>query len=236
MECQDVRMLLAFVDRKCAELDAPEREAVAQHLESCPLCTELAHAERRADETLGAILRDVPVPADLKLKVMQRLTADRAAAPWKWMPWKPMIAAAAILLAVTSGVAWFFLPPPELHVADVEHVLSINKVGNWDENSAKNYLKNLGMSDHVPGQFDYRYLQDVDVITIKGRSVARLTFAKADECKACVLILPWNQFRTNELHDDATSIKIQRDEENKVTHLILFIGNIDPLYRKLDLY
>ena len=85
MNCQDVHQLLAFADRKAEELDQPERDALKQHLEKCPDCAEQSLAERRADALVGAAMRDVPVPADLKQKVLKRLAAERGGVPWKWM-------------------------------------------------------------------------------------------------------------------------------------------------------
>ena len=48
-----------------------------QHLDKCPDCACLAQADRRLDETLGKVMRDVPVPAGLKQSVMKRLATQR---------------------------------------------------------------------------------------------------------------------------------------------------------------
>ena len=96
MECHDIRLLLAFAQRSCEQLDAIEREAIAEHLHSCPDCAALAQAERHVDELLGQVMRDVPVPGDLKQKVMKRLTAQPRRVPWSGL------AVAAALLAISA--------------------------------------------------------------------------------------------------------------------------------------
>ena len=83
MECQDVQQLLAFVNRKCEGLADAERDAIREHLDRCPDCSARAQAERRSDEALGRLMRDVPVPPGLQQQVSQRLTAQRRGARWK---------------------------------------------------------------------------------------------------------------------------------------------------------
>ena len=65
MECHDIRLLLAFAQRPSEQLDAVEREAIAQHLHTCPDCAALAQAERHVDELLGQVMRDVSEASSL---------------------------------------------------------------------------------------------------------------------------------------------------------------------------
>ena len=58
MECHDVRLLLTFSERRCEQIDAAERNAVAQHLNGCHDCAAFAAAERAVDESLGQLMRD----------------------------------------------------------------------------------------------------------------------------------------------------------------------------------
>ena len=104
MECQDVRVLLAFTERPCEAVDAAERAAVARHLQVCADCTAFAQGQRALDEALGPVLRDVPVPADLKPKVMKRLSASRGPRRWKGA----VAAAAGLLLALAGGLSYHF--------------------------------------------------------------------------------------------------------------------------------
>ncbi|MSQ93396.1 MAG: hypothetical protein EXR98_02445 [Gemmataceae bacterium] len=225
MECQDVKQLLAFADRKCAELDAPELDSLKQHLETCPTCAEAAQAERALDDAVGPVLRDVAVPADLKAKVLKRLAAERGAVPWK----RVLAAAAAILIAVTGGVVWLNSPATAVSEDELRQFVSMNQ---WTQETAKQFLKDQGLVGLPPDNFEYGLLQHVDVIRFQGRLVGKLTFSRGDECTASVLILPWKQFSTKHLTENPTSLSIRHDDVNEVTYLILFRGNLDALRPK----
>jgi hypothetical protein len=232
MECHDVQQLLAFVNRKSEDLDAAERAALREHLDKCPDCSARNQAEQRADETLGVLMRDVPVPAGLKQQVVKRLGAERGAARWKTVKRGALTAAAAaVLLALVGGYVWQARLPTEITEADVGTALVlVTNSGFWDENSAKQYLKENGLPDHVPQQFDYRLLQSVEPVYFKGRRVAKLTFAKGNDV-ASVLVLPSEQFRTNQLTEDPTCLNIVPEREHGIIYLILFRGNLGALQR-----
>ncbi len=229
MECHDVQQLLAFVNRKSEDLDAAERDAIREHLDKCPDCSARADAEQRADETLGVVMRDVSVPAGLKQRVLNRLTAERGAARWKTMKRGVLAAAAAaLLIGLVGGFGWYYQLPTAVTPADADSVmLGVNNINKWDENSAKEFLKAHGLSDKLPPKFDWRTLQSVEVISFKGRPVAKLTFAKGADI-ASVVMLPCEYFRIHEnLGDDLTSRKIEI--EDRIIYLILFQGNLDML-------
>ena len=84
MECHDARTLMLFA-RSSEAVDAAEKAALQQHLDGCPDCAARAQAERHADEALTKLMQDVPVPADLKGKLLKRLADDRPAKPWRWL-------------------------------------------------------------------------------------------------------------------------------------------------------
>ncbi len=103
MECQEIRQLLAFLER--GELDEAECAAVQKHLDACPYCAALAAAVLSADQAIVPVLRDVAVPAGLKQQLLHRLAADRRASSWnRWA-----VGAVAALLLVGTGVGAFTL-------------------------------------------------------------------------------------------------------------------------------
>lgn len=235
MECQDVKQLLAFANRKRAELDALEREALTQHLETCPACAEAAKAELAFDDAVGPVLRDVPVPADLRRKVLKRLAAERGS-----VPWKPVLAAAAlILIALSAGITWKNWPLPE---ASMAAVIGVVERTEWDEEKLETYFAKQGVAAHLPRQFDPRYLQHADVTEFEGERVARLTFSRVDQrpAVATVLILSTKQFRKNELWQAkeipaTTWIRIRPDDENsEFTYVIYHRGEFEALLRELN--
>ena len=186
MECHDVQRLLAFAKRRAEELDAPERELLQQHLDACPDCSALAQAERHEDETLGQVMRDVPVPAALKQQLLKRLATERGSGSWKWA-----LAAAVLLLAVAGGLWYNSTLPQDVTVADVENVLRPDLL--IGRNDAAEFFKKRGVSVSVLEEFDFTFLRGVDVVEVRGRRVAKLSFVRGKD-RADVLVLPHGQF------------------------------------------
>ncbi|MBI2805782.1 MAG: hypothetical protein HYX68_12450 [Planctomycetes bacterium] len=233
MECHDVRQLLAFVDRKCEELDAPERAALAQHLERCPECAALAQAEREFDQALGAAVRAVAVPPGLQPKILAKLATQP-----RGTPWKPLAAAAAIFIAVTllgAGIAWKLRDTPAVSVADIR---ALADQENWDLSVVEQHLSEQGVPVEAPRDFDYRNLQHVDVAEFRGQRVPKLTFASRDgKAVACVLVLSPARFRLGDLHDGmelpgTTSIRIHHDRGH--VNVIFYRGDLGALQRLPD--
>ncbi len=230
MECHDVRSLLTFIQRGCEHLDAIEREALQAHLDKCPDCADLTQAERRLDETLGQIMRDVPVPADLHTSVLRRLAAERR--PTGWRRSAVAATAAAVLLAIGAGV-WYVNAVPEVSVDDVNKVaadeLEVFRICRADDPAlaADKYFEAAGVYVLAPRDFDYRFLHRVEIVEFKKRRVAKLSF-RGEQARADVIILPHNQFHTETLadHRDHT-ILIQRERD--FTYLIFHSNGLGAL-------
>jgi len=234
MDCQHVQQLLPFVLRKSEELDAIERAAVQQHLATCPACAAFAQAESRADAAFGSVMRDVPVPADLQQKVMNRLSAGRSR-----LPWKTAAAAAVVLMAIGGGLFWHYYTHPKLTFADAESVVVD---GSMSEAQINGYLAERGLPVSVPDYMDYEYLQHVDIVEFKGQRVAKLTFSRTDHrpAIATLLILPTKQFRIDDdrlrkdkLFPNTTSIWVHPRGEQYVD-LIYYRPALEPLKRELQ--
>ena len=218
MECHDVQRLLAFVNRRAEELDAPERELLQQHLDTCPDCSALAQAERHEDETLGQVMRDVPVPAALKQQLLNRLATERGGGSWRW----PLAAATLVLIAV-SGVVWYNSRPTVVTVADFEELLR-PAIPNGQADAAE-YFKKRGMNVSLPDDFDYDCLRGVDVVELKGKRVAKLSFVRGDD-RADVIVLPHGQFLVNR-EEFPPSILI--DTKGNYTFVVYIRGNLKEL-------
>lgn len=231
MECHDARMLLNFAYRGCEELDATEGDALQQHLAQCPECAALVQADRQLDETIGQAMRAIAVPADLKQKVLTRLAVERPRLPWKRLSYA---AAAAVLLTITGGLGWYYYLLPEITVAYLQEYASRAK--GWNEDQVEQYFDDHGMPVRAPRMFDYSYLRHVDIVELKGRRVAKLSFTRIENeriASADVLILSPRQFRMNDLPEmDAphfTSIRIRHNDD--FTYVMLYDGNLGDLMR-----
>ena len=117
MDCNHARLLLEVAHPVATELEAPERKALAAHLADCPECGTWAEAERRADEKIGAAVRDVTVPEGLKQGIVRRLNAERDAFYRRWLVRAAGVAAALLLTVWVGYAAWFGRKPaPELEL------------------------------------------------------------------------------------------------------------------------
>jgi hypothetical protein len=224
MECHDAKLLLTFTQRKSEDVDAAERAALDQHLGACPDCAAFAQVDAKIDAAFSKVMLDVPVPADLQKKIMQRVTAQQPVRPWKWM------AAAAVLLGVCiGGAVWYQQLPENLVFADVE-----NQIVQADASAVQQYLKGQGVDVSIPTDFDYRYLQHADVVHFHGRRVAKLTFAhNGRPSSATVLILPKSQFHMDEAkdfreadHPSTTTILIRHSADGGFVYVVYCRGDI----------
>jgi hypothetical protein len=213
MECQDVRQLLAFFERKSEELDAVERDALRKHLDACPDCAALSAQERGIDQSLGAAMRDVAIPAGLKQQVLQRLAKERGGKPWKrWA------AAAVLFLAIGGGISFFFWPKPAFNLP-VER-------NNWTQRDVQQYLDENGLAVTAPSRIKYGFLRQVDIVLIQGRPVARLTFNDGGGGpSATVFIVDRKQFHIDDFNDPS----VHKDDDGQFSYIYYCPGGIDWL-------
>jgi Putative zinc-finger len=191
MECQDVRAMLAFLERKSEELDAGERTALQKHLETCPDCAAMTAAERQADLAIGTVMRAVPVPAGLKQQVLKRLAAGRGSA---WKGWT--IAVAAALLLAVGGGTWHYWPKPEF--------LPVIPPVVWkDADEVDSYFAAKGLIIEASPRLKYELLDRVDIELVDGRPVAKLTFLNEGPPRglANVYIVDTKQFNLNQFNN-----------------------------------
>lgn len=231
MECHDVRLLLSFAYRGCENLDVTEREALEQHLGKCPGCAACAQADRQLDQTLGKVMRDVPIPADLKHNVLKRLAAQRRPVPWKWVA-----AAAAVLIAVsTMGIVRHLHAPPEIEPEDVQRFV-FHQGNGYDAKQVEQFFADQGLKVRAPRIFRYEFLERADIVEFKGRRVAKLTFFRPDggderAASAEVLILSAHDFNLSKVTEmeipGTVTIRIRAEDDFRF--LISSRGRFDAL-------
>jgi hypothetical protein len=235
MDCHDAQLLLSFADRRCEEFDAAEREALQQHLDKCPDCSRLARADRQLDESLARVMRDVPVPLDMKQKIMTRLAAERSPVPWQGIKRGAIgLLVAAGMLAIIGGFVWWKSNNlPQITASDIEEMVNLNS--ETSEARVEQYFnQKRGLNVHVPRRFNYEFLQHVEVVEFKGRRVAKLTFSRtAPMAIAEVLILSPQQFRLDGLQPNqiinAGNSTVRVESENDFVYLIFSRGDYGAL-------
>src|SRR5262245_50294935 len=79
MDCNTARMLAMFFGRQGSELAPEDAADLAAHLASCPGCAAAVQAERAFDDRVATAMMAVAVPANLKARILDGVTAQKAA-------------------------------------------------------------------------------------------------------------------------------------------------------------
>jgi hypothetical protein len=173
MDCKLARLLLDVAYPIATELAPAERAELARHLADCPECGSWAEAERRADEHVAKVMRDVPVPAGLDQKILQRLQVQRDVRRREWLVRAAGIAAVVLIaLGLAWGFWWNKKPVPDW-VAEANRV---NDCPNGAAQLEDQFLLHYNVRVTAPPQFEYRYLDSYGMAEFQGRQVPRLVF------------------------------------------------------------
>ena len=130
-------------------------------------------------------------------------------------------AAAMLLTAVGGGGAWIYLQKSEFFVP-IER-------NTWTQEDVRDYLNDNGLPAPAAGKFKYPLLRKVEIISIQGQPVPRLTFEPQNGgSPATVFIVDKNRFRTDQLA--GPSIRIDTMEgDDRFIYVIDCPGDIDWL-------
>jgi hypothetical protein len=194
MDCKAARLLLAFCRPKAAELDAHEAAALEQHLAACSPCAALARAEQQIEQQLSLVMRDVPLPPDLRQRLHRRLHAERKA--WyRNLPLRhPRVATAvAALLLLAIGLALYLAirPPRPLDLAEIAEKWNAEVPASREQ--IQKAFEDLGFPIVAPAEFNYQYLASYDLQVFAGKRVPHLLFLRGPNY-AAVYILSGSDF------------------------------------------
>jgi len=154
MDCETARQFLPFVTPSGKDLDGAEAAELHSHLEQCSPCNALAMNTGRLDQHLGRAMRDVPVPAGMKGRILRRLGDQRAAVRRKWLKRAGTVVAvaAAMMLALWGGsVQWGVPRPTPIDPREVQYPVSFS---GYDQDKVNDTLRLLGSKASAP---NYRY-------------------------------------------------------------------------------
>ena len=197
MDCQSVRALLAYYQRTAEGMDAADREAIRQHLDACPECGPLAHAEQQTDQVLGAAMRAVAVPLGLKGRILDTLAKQ----PRPILSWRAAAVAAAVLIAVGLGSYGYLRTQLTTVSPEDVHQIAFRQHNTADQVEASFLAEGVAMT--APRDFNYVHLKNYELVEFKGRRVPMLLFSD-DRVKnqnvVQVYVLPTDRFRMQ--HDN----------------------------------
>jgi hypothetical protein len=226
MDCMSTRLLLNFV--RTGELDRAEQQVVDDHLTGCSDCAAFAQSENRVDDALATAMHRVSVPAGLKGRILARVTSARRPRPWPW------VAAATVLLAVglgcyallSSGPQEFDIPLFVGRKVDIQ--TTAEAVDAWLGNE-------LGAEVTAPREFNFNFLESVEISEVQGRKVARLTFLSRGDNRAAlahVYVLSTRQFKLldeTSIRSDTHNIQVRRDPRAPdFFYVVVYTSSLDP--------
>ena len=226
MDCKTARQFLDFARPRRPELDATELEELEAHLAECPDCGPLAQVERQIDSRLAQAMQAMPVPQDLRGRVLDRLQSDRRVQVRKARRWIAVLAAAAALL-LASWVGWKLLEKP-LRV-DVEELAyaDYGKTINPRPDQVEDYFRSEGITTVAPADANYGFLRDYYVDTYRGKRVPKLHFTDG-KSSTVVYIFSTKDFdvaAANPPPDGSGwTAGISFDPSQKYGYLVIYIG------------
>jgi hypothetical protein len=213
-------------------LEAAELEELEAHLAECPDCGPLAQVERQMDNRLAHAMQAVPVPQDLRGRVLNRLQSDRALQARKRQRWIAVPAAAAVLL-IAVGLGWKLLQKPAPidveYPADSLFALTFNP----QPQVLEDYFRAEGIRTVAPADANYRLLRDYTVASFQGKQVPRLLFTDGKN-NTYVYILPARDFDVAGAMRDPVRVgsgwraEMRQDPSGNYGYLVIYIGE-EPL-------
>jgi hypothetical protein len=230
MDCRTARLLLGFAGRVTCELDPAETGALQAHLQDCPECAPLADAERRLDEHLGRVVRDVPVPEGLRAAVLTRLAGERDAFYRRWLV---RAAGVAALVLVLAWLGWRWLGrPPALDPGEVAQAAQEQR----QFANVQRWLQEIDRRLTAPPDFNYVLLAGYELAEVKGRLVPCLTFVRGEHDRgfwARVYVVGDRQFNLEGLttppggnsHGELHVQVLTNDDNPQVRYVVVFTGD-----------
>ena len=170
MDCIHARLVMVLHSREAQELDADARAALDQHLEVCADCLAWSHQESRVDDTIGAAVRNVPVPQALPSKILHQLEQRR---PSRRGPWISAAAAVLLLSMSIGGYVWYAQKPKVSLRTVEEYVVSVDITA---AEQVENYFADRGMPIKVPAEFNFDHYESHMIAEVQGRKVPRIDF------------------------------------------------------------
>jgi hypothetical protein len=203
------------------------------HLAGCPACAAAVRSERQFDDRVGKAMLAVPVPPNLKSKLLDGVAAQRGA--WYRQKFYALAGLAAAIVATVGGiVAWQIQRAPVLTVADI-----VNQEDARAQDRARavdRFLRDHGRPEFRPERpFDLNQLELVGTAELEGKQVPVLYFVNGPKnARAKVYVVRDTEFKWKNLPQDGSSqpgglfghqVALVRDRQNSgVAYVVVFTG------------
>ena len=231
MDCNTARMLIAFFGRNGSELAPEDAADLNVHVAACPGCAAAVANERAFDDRVGKAMQAVPVPDNLKARLLDGVAAARGA--WYRQKFYAVAGlAASVFVAIGGVVAWQIEKAPELtidRIVQAEDARVRNRSAEVDE-----VLSSRGLRFSPERPFDLRQLTKVGVGKFQGREVPFLFFVNSPKnAQATVYVVRDTDFNWKNLPQDGSStmsefghqVAVVRDtRRTDVAYIVVFTG------------
>lgn len=231
MDCNTARMLATFFGRRGSELAPEDASALDAHLAACPKCAAAVQAERVFDDRMTTAMLAVPVPLNLKSKLLDGVVAQKAG----WYRQKAYAVvglAASVLLAVGGVIAWQIHSAPELSWSDI--VRDHDQQEQDRAGNVRRFLAGKGIQFHPEQPLDLNQVESSGMGELKGKEVPVLYFVNgAKNARATVYVVRESDFKWKDLSPDPSTMPsvygfqvalIRDQKQSDVAYIVVFTG------------
>jgi hypothetical protein len=238
MDCRTARNLMLYSRVGASELDVPEQQLLDAHLAGCPECDAALRCERHVDAHLGKVMREVPIPANLRKRLLTQLAQNREEWYRRWLARGMRVAAvaAAFLIGVVAFAHWRMQTLPVVNQEEVVEFADRPNYNPLSREEATQWFDKNGEKVILPDRFNYLYSTDCGFSDFKGRKTPVLYF-NGHGTSAHVYIISSEHFNLNAVDegvkrdDDNYRFKIEIWKENGFLYIVRYTGELDKLMR-----
>lgn len=234
MDCKTARQMMDFARPRRPELDGADLEALEAHLADCPDCGPLAQVERQMDSRLSQAMRAVPIPENLRARLLTKLEMERKIRNWKRTKRWLAVPAAAAALFLSTWLGWKWLQKPE-HI-QIEEIAETDygKTINPRAEQVEDYFRAEKIYTVAPADANYDLLHHYAVANFQGKQVPFLLFTDG-RSDVHVYILRSKEWDLTEAAQRAPMVgsnwkaEIRFDSSGDYGYLVIYLGEGEPL-------
>lgn len=231
MDCNTARMLSTFFGRQGSELAPEDASALEAHIASCPGCAGAVQFERAFDDRVAKAMLAVPIPANLKTKLLDGIAADRGA--WYRKKFYGVAGlAATILLAIGGVVAWQIGTAPELTFDGIAQ-----QADQWEKErpkEARAFLAEHGIDFQPERPLDLNLAESSGLRKFQGKDVPAVYLSnRIKNASATIYVVRDSDFKWKNLPQGVSSLQsvygfqvaVLRDRQRSdVGYVVVFTG------------
>jgi hypothetical protein len=228
-------MLITFFGRQGTELAPEDAADLNAHLAGCPGCAAAVRFERAFDDRVARAMLAVPVPSNLKAKLLDGIAAQRGA--WYRQKFYALAGlAAAVVLAVGGVIAYQIQNARDLTIAGIVEQEDARAQAQERAAYVDRFLRDHGRPAFRPERpFDMNQLELVGMSDLDGKEVPVLYFMNTPKnARAKVYVVRDTEFNWKNLPEDGSSqpgglfghqVALVRDRERSgVAYVVVFTG------------